>query len=262
MVLTAINQYPNVAPYAGVPYGTGYRSHTRINNALAVAAVTDVVITAADTTDYTLKIAGITITVTSDGSATAAEIRDLLIAAIEDDAYANALVTAVASGSNVRITERDAAYPAPVTESDTNLALTVVTAHSDAEPMPAGIAIAAGTGDQDGRLVRGSSAVPRGVVIHQHQAISDDDNGATSDNLYRVNSLVPVMDDGEIWVEVEEAVTPASAVYVRHTASGDNTQLGAFRASSDSSTAAAWTSAAYKSSADAGELARLKVRAL
>jgi hypothetical protein len=67
-------------------------------------------------------------------------------------------------------------------------------------------------------------------------------------------SDISVLRKGRIWVQVEEAVTQASPVFVRF-ASGSFTQLGAFRASADSASAAQLVGAVYVNSASAGGFA-------
>jgi hypothetical protein len=71
---------------------------------------------------------------------------------------------------------------------------------------------------------------------------------------------VSVLTKGRIYVVVEEAVTPASAVFVRFAAGVGGTQLGAFRASADTATASAapagWR---YRSSAAIGGIAELEL---
>jgi len=54
---------------------------------------------------------------------------------------------------------------------------------------------------------------------------------------FKDGDAVPVLEVGQIVVVTEEACTPDSSVYVRIAPSGANTQLGAFRATVDSSTA-------------------------
>lgn len=76
---------------------------------------------------------------------------------------------------------------------------------------------------------------------------------------YADTEAVNVVIKGRMWVKVEEAVTPASNVYVRHTASGANVP-GGFRASADTDKAFQVTSGArYLTSASAGGLAVLEL---
>lgn len=84
-------------------------------------------------------------------------------------------------------------------------------------------------------------------------------------NPYAVGDQVPVLRKGKVWVLVEEAVTPASSVFVRHAAGTGGTAakpLGGFRASADSNTSATLVSidvARYLTSASADGLALLAI---
>lgn len=76
---------------------------------------------------------------------------------------------------------------------------------------------------------------------------------------YDDTKTVNVMTKGRVLVKVEEAVTPTSKVFVRHTINGANVP-GGFRASIDTDKAFEITSGArYLSSASAGGLAVLEV---
>lgn len=263
MVLTAIPQTP-IAAFAGMLAGNGhgYQADSKVNGQGNTAKVIDWTITAANSTAYTISIGGIAITYTSDGSATTAEIRDGLIAAIRANAFTNNLVIAESGGAAVlRVTER---FPADgevaISDADANLSLATTVAHANGEPMPAGIAVTRGTADNECRNMVDASSVVIGVTMFDHSYSQPLTIGATGEALFPPDSVIGILRDGEIWVRVEEAVTPASDVYVRHTASGANTQIGAFRATTDSSTAVALTSARFKSSASAGGLARLSLK--
>lgn len=80
-----------------------------------------------------------------------------------------------------------------------------------------------------------SGANAQGIVVYDPTA---------PNNPYAIGDMVPVMKKGRIWVNVEEAVTPASTVFVRF-AAGSFAVLGAFRASADTATAVALPSAKY-----------------
>lgn len=262
MVLSAVPTYPERG-YAGMLHGNahGYQADSRMNSQGNTAGIYEWTITAANSTAYTLLINGVAITITSDGSATTAEIRDLLIAAIQANPFTNNLVIAESGGAAIlRVTERFPLNGAvTVSDSDANLALATATAHANGEPVPAGIAMIQGSTDNSCRLMVDASSVPIGVAIFDHSMAQPLTIGVSGEALFPPNSTIALLRNGEILVRVEEAVTPASPVFVRHTASGANTQKGAFRASADTATAVAWTLARYKTSASAGGLAVLSV---
>jgi hypothetical protein len=125
--------------------------------------------------------------------------------------------------------------------------------------MPFGIGMAKGTGDQDAILMVNASSVIVGVALHTH-AVEPGTLAATPVGA-GVPPKTPVasLTRGRVYVTVEEAVTPASPVFVRHTAGAGGTQKGAFRASADTATAVAWTAARFLTSAGAGGQAVLEV---
>ncbi|MFZ5440471.1 MAG: structural cement protein Gp24 [Myxococcota bacterium] len=125
--------------------------------------------------------------------------------------------------------------------------------------LPFGVAVAKGTADNGMLAMVNGSSVIVGVLAHTHQVdpsqLASSPAGAGVPPKYLGN----VLKRGRIVVQVEEAVTPASAVYVRHTAGAGGTQKGAIRASADTATAVAWTAARFLSSAGANGYAVLEV---
>lgn len=75
---------------------------------------------------------------------------------------------------------------------------------------------------------------------------------------YPIGSAVPTMRKGRAWVVVEEAVNAGDPVFVRF-ATGTGTQLGAFRKSADTATAAQLPTAVYRSAAGAAGYAILEM---
>jgi hypothetical protein len=64
---------------------------------------------------------------------------------------------------------------------------------------------------------------------------------------------------GLVWVTVEENVSDGDDVYVRYASGGGGTQLGAFRKSADTATAAQLTGAKYRGGATAGNVCKVEV---
>jgi hypothetical protein len=97
-----------------------------------------------------------------------------------------------------------------------------------------------------------------GVTILDVSRMSAD---GTVGNAYATNEDMPVLQDGEIWVNVEEAVTPASLVYVRITEStGGAADQGKFRASADSGKAVIAYGFKFMTSTTGAGLALLSVK--
>ena len=82
---------------------------------------------------------------------------------------------------------------------------------------------------------------------------------STENDKYAAKSAVAVLRRGQVFVEVEEAVTPDSDVFVRHTAGGGGSELGIFRTDADTASAVQITNARFKTSAAAGKVAVLEI---
>lgn len=100
---------------------------------------------------------------------------------------------------------------------------------------PFGIVVMQGTNDNDALLLTaGNVAKILGVVVYNAAYQKNVEVGTVADAGGRlgINPGVPigVLRRGRIWVTVEEAVTPASAVRVRCTVAGNGT--GTFRTTS------------------------------
>ena len=126
----------------------------------------------------------------------------------------------------------------------------------NATAAPAGIAVAVGT-DPDVQADHAADAAGAllGVIVHSHA----NEVGSDDANLVDENSAFGVLHSGRVYVQVEEAVTPASAVYVRVASGGGGTQLGAFRASADTATARAASGMRYLTSAGIAGMAVVEV---
>lgn len=133
----------------------------------------------------------------------------------------------------------------------------IVTRNNPAVEIPFGRAVAKIVGDDDGiKLPDGAGVTLEGVCL-ESRAVPE--GSATLDSAWPVKSAVPVIRRGRVRVFVEEAVTPADSVFVRHTVNGALNQLGAFRKDNDGGKALAFTEAKYVKSAIAGEMATVDV---
>jgi hypothetical protein len=80
---------------------------------------------------------------------------------------------------------------------------------------------------------------------------------ANDDLAFRANTMIPVLHEGRIWVQVEQAVVKGEPVYVRYAAGGNGP--GSYGNAAGSSERAALPNAKYLSSADADGLAIMSV---
>jgi hypothetical protein len=97
-----------------------------------------------------------------------------------------------------------------------------------------------------------------GVVLHSHDYAPTLQLGTTG---IKPKNMMSVLNRGRVWVQVEDAVAVGGRCFVRHTASGGNTQLGKFRSNADTATAIEWKGARYLTAASGGGLAMVEVDA-
>lgn len=133
----------------------------------------------------------------------------------------------------------------------------IVLSMNNAAEVPFGRIVAKDSGVENGcELPAGGSAVLLGGAVRDLRV---EDGSASTDNTYAAKSSVPVMMKGRMWVEIDQNVTTDSAVYVRHTANGGNTKLGACRADADSSNAVLLAGARFISDGTAGGYAEILI---
>lgn len=125
----------------------------------------------------------------------------------------------------------------------------------EATSFPYGVACVAGSASNGAVLPTGAASL-LGVVLHRHKQPSTANSNTVDDE-----DVINVLREGRCLVLVEEAVTPASTVYVRISTGAGGSQKGAFRASADTATALAASGMRYVSSASSGGLAILEVDA-
>lgn len=108
--------------------------------------------------------------------------------------------------------------------------LSYVSEEASAE-IPFGVCVKQGTADDQCLKLTAITDKLIGIVVHSHAYQKDNEVGDTG---IKPKMMVAVAVRGEIWVPVEEAVTPASTVLVRAIAVGGET-AGAFRDTADAS---------------------------
>lgn len=191
---------------------------------------------------------------TADGSATKTEIRDGLIAAV---AALGLNIDAVAIDSDefyLISTNAEAGFTY-ASSGDTPSDLTFAEVVAQEQHLAPGVFVCYDdmNGDRFCRLPRQSGDIGGatiGVTVEPH--LEPDSEG------WAPHSVVAIMEEGCIWMVCETDFTPASAVYVRYTASGDNLP-GGLRTDDDTSKAAAFTRARFDNSGSAGDFAKVIV---
>jgi hypothetical protein len=99
--------------------------------------------------------------------------------------------------------------------------------------------------------------VLEGVTLHPK--VQDNNVRLSGNDAWPARSDVSICTRGSLGAYVEVAVTPDDKVFWRHTASGGNTVLGAFRNDSDGGTAIEAKGLRFNTSASAGGAAELEV---
>lgn len=123
--------------------------------------------------------------------------------------------------------------------------------------LPAGALVTYATGGKL-KLPTSGAEVIAGMGISIYRSSKTPVSG--SDLEFAAGDLVEYVEGGDIDVIVEEAVTPTSAVFARHTANGaGKLQLGAFRTDADSGNATLVSGARFISSTSAAGVATLRI---
>lgn len=227
--------------------------------------------TAANSTAYNYSAFGQTVTYTSTGAATAAEITTGLLNAIRANGTIYGRVSTSSTVGSIVLTSRLTgaanSFTSSVSGGGTGYAVANTTPAADPVVIPFGRAIFSSTADGSWRIGRLPNAAPsatnilRGVCIRTN-AYESRGIGVAIEEGYAPRDPINVMKHGRVAVRVLDAVTPASQVFVVHTGA----HAGKFRGSADASatalTAAAGTTNGgiqFVSAAAAGGLAVLNI---
>lgn len=126
--------------------------------------------------------------------------------------------------------------------------------------LPAGVLVSKGTGDNTCKVPAAAADVTQGRLgISTYLAMREP--AASGVVEYAAADLVNFVKDGEVYVIVESSgCTAGLQPFARITASGGNTQLGAFRADADTATATAVPNATFKDTLAGAGVARVGVK--
>jgi hypothetical protein len=119
-----------------------------------------------------------------------------------------------------------------------------------------GYFVAQGTADGQAILPEDANSIILGVVYNGTGRKLDNDTGLIEN--YGQNDRISVATEDVFYVYSEEAATKGDQVFVRHTASGGNTVLGAARTDANTATAVAVT-AEYAETITGAGLAKVKL---
>lgn len=134
-----------------------------------------------------------------------------------------------------------------------------------AEPtatIPFGVAVArsaSGPGRQFTNLAAGTTGVA-GITVYSYNHQPGTTGDLDSSGNLKPGSQLDILDEGRVYVIVEEAVLPEDRPHVRVAASGANTTIGGFRKSADGANSVDITrQGKFLTAAPAGGLAVLEV---
>ncbi|MCK4959237.1 MAG: hypothetical protein KAT00_07545, partial [Planctomycetes bacterium] len=224
-------------------------------------------------TEDTANVVGTQFKFTIDGhellypaeSTTITTERDALLALLQVDTFfADLVVFASVSTNQISVTAITAGVPVTVVFANENgvgvagagtMTLAATTANVTGNPIDFGLGVAKGSGDRNTQLPSTTGFLFIGIAAKDQK----EQDLTTGLNRYEEGEAVGVLRRGRIWAVAEEAVTPTSDVYLRHTANGALLP-GGWRTDADTARAdnvSTW--AKYMTTADAGALVQIDV---
>lgn len=232
-----------------------------VNNSKQLELVT--VALAENATTYTVTINGTAFDFLSDGSATKAEISAGLHAAI---AAGSEPVTSVdlTETLSVQANVAGTAFTIAVSDDGAGTDLTVANQIPNQEAIGFGKFVVkdveAGA-DQKAHLPYAAAHITgnRALGFAKHDHANEQANPASDNVGYATQSSLPVLKQGQIYIEMEDAFTPASDVYIRYVVGAAGTVLGATRTDADTSKAALLPASRIRNSGSAGDLAIIDI---
>ena len=222
---------------------------------------------AIDATTYTLEINGIVIAFTSGVGATLGSIRDGLITQARSIQELEGVVSFNPTGADsLRVTAVQPGTPFTPTETDVNLSNAAVTANVATVVLPFGHGVVRRTAGAN--VTAKSVAIPSatgqdimGVTTRIHSNVDP----TSADPANQQGAVSPFQDasivhEGQVWVEVDEAVAAGDPVFMRHTAGGTGPGVpGSFRQDADTARADQLAGAKFESATTGVGLARVSL---
>lgn len=217
---------------------------------------------------YTVTLNGVPVSFVTDASGTLQELYDGLLAALLAESFnVPSIVGITGNGTTViSVTATNGGVPFTLVEtldSTGNLVLATATANVSGNPIPFGRGVVrSASGDDLAVLPSATGFVFEGISVNRAKGRIKDNSVSppiTGDAEYKEDESFPVLRKGRIWVIPEDAVTPASDVYLRHTANGVTFVPGRWRTDADTAKGDQITGARWLTTASAGQLAVLEI---
>ena len=189
---------------------------------------------------YTLKIDGVLISFTDDGTATRLEVAEGVRDAINAEQLINGTVVATATATATVVTARVAGEGFTTSEVDANLTLVNTNANDEADPIGFGVAVqldtfGADSGESNTAKKLDSAEVTNtatadalivGVTLRDKSQELDLDSDSAQ---YAPHAPMTVLSEGHMYVAIEaDLVAGSTDVYVRTTADGGLDNIGGF----------------------------------
>ena len=231
------------------------------NNSKQLELVT--VALAENATTYTITINGTAFDFLSDGSATKTEISAGLHAAI---AGGSEPVTSVDLTESLTIQANVAgvAFTIAVSDDGAGTDLTLANQIPNAQAVGFGKFVAQDVEsgqDQKAHLPYAAVHITgnRALGFAKHDQAVEQANPTSGNVGYETQASLPVLKQGQIYIEMEDAFTPADDVYIRFVAGAGGTALGAARTDADTASAALLPSSRIRNSGSAGDVAIIDI---
>ena len=232
-----------------------------VNNSKQLELVT--VATAENSTKYTVTINGVAHDYDSDGSATKTEISAGLVAAIiagEEPVTPVDLVETFTVQADVAGT----AFTIAVSDDGAGTDLTVFNQIPNEQAVGFGkfvVQDVEASADQKAHLPYAAAQITgnRALGFAKHDQAVEQNNPTSGNVGYETQASLPVLKQGQIYIEMEDAFTPADDVYIRYVVGAAGTVLGAARTDADTAKAALLPSSRIRNSGSAGDVAIIDI---
>lgn len=229
-----------------------------------------IAVTAVNSTLYSVTVNGTLFSFTSDGSATTAEItvglRDAINLGAEPVTASGADTPLLIESKTDGVFGMDFSDTTPANARLTGDFVAVLSANlvattlvAQGQQIPFGVAVCRDERSADNDAVRlprqatdVTSTLFKGIVLADTAKTA---NVVSNKQVFNRNVMVPVLKHGYAYVRVEEAVNKGDQAFIRFASGAGGTQLGAFRKSADTASAAASPNCTYETTAAAAGLA-------
>lgn len=232
-----------------------------INNSKQLELVT--VATAENSTKYTVTINGVAHDYDSDGSATKTEISAGLVAAIiaGDEPVTPVDLTETFT---IQADVAGTAFTIAVSDDGAGTDLTVFNQIPNQQVIGFGkfvVQDVESSADQKAHLPYTAAQITgnRALGFAKHDQAVEQANPSSDNVGYETQASLPVLKQGQIYIEMEDAFTPASDVFIRYVVGAAGTVLGAARTDADTSKAAQLPASRIRNSGSAGDLAIIDI---